>query len=150
MECFGRGRSRGAPGTPPAGFLELEAAAEELPADNPLRKLVAGLRQALGGDYLREASIELYVGYWGELGTSLRTANPTLASRFADQLIRFLNAAYVLSTFVPVRIDDHPARMVGSRARRTSDDRPGGRRVHRPGLHDWHGNLCIPALVEVE
>ena len=92
----------------------------------------------------------MYVGYWGELGTSLRTANPTLASRFADQLIRFLNAAYALSTFVPVRIHDHPDGWL--------EVVPGGRvmtglvrRVHRPGLHDGvHGNLCIPALVEVE
>jgi hypothetical protein len=64
-------------------------------------------------------------------------------------LTRFLHAAYGLSVFTPTSIHDHPDGWLAVV--------PGGRAVtglvrsvRRPGLHDEHGNLRIPALVEVE
>ena len=91
----------------------------------------------------------MYVDYWGDAGAALRSAEPALAAEFIDRLTRFLNAAYRLSVFKPTSIHDHPEGWLAVM--------PGGRavtglvrRVHRPGLEDEHGNLRIPALVEVE
>src|SRR5207247_812544 len=77
-----------------AGFLDLEAAADRLPAGDPLRDRVARLRPAVRGDYLREAVVELYVDYWGEAGSAVRTADPAAARAFADRLTRFLHDTY--------------------------------------------------------
>ncbi len=136
-------------GSPPPGFLDLEAAAQRLAPEDPLRARVALLRQAIQGDYLREAAIELYVDTWGERGAAVRTAEPALAGQWCEQLTRFLSAAYGLTAFRPTCLQDHPDGWLvvvpGSRPVTGLV-----RRVHRPGLQDEKGNLCIPALVEVE
>ncbi len=136
-------------GPAPPGFVELEAAAEKLPPKNPLRDRVFLLQEALRGDYLREAAVELYVDYWGETGAAVRAADPALAAEFAARLTGFLHAAYGLSMFTPTSIHDHPdgwlAVVPGGRAMTGLV-----RSVRRPGLQDEHGNLRIPALVEVE
>lgn len=136
-------------GPPPAGLVELEEAAAHLPEVDPLRTRVTGLREALRGDYLREAALELYLDYWAEAGRPVRTAVSGAGREFGPRLMEFLQAACGLSEFVPQSVHDHPDGWLAVV--------PGGRavtglvrRVHRPGLQDEQGNLRIPALVEVE
>ncbi|HYH64261.1 MAG TPA: hypothetical protein VD866_06145 [Urbifossiella sp.] len=131
-------------GTAPAGFEALEAAAGGLPAGHPLRDRVTALREAIRGGYLMEASLRLYVDCWAEPGAPAKAA-----AAFTDVLTRFLEAAYGLAPFFPISLHDHPDGWVtvvpGSRSTTGTV-----RKVRRPGLKDDHGNLRIPALVEVD
>ncbi len=136
-------------GPPPAGLVELEEAAARLPEADPLRARVTGLREALRGDYLREAALELYLDYWVESARLARSPAADPGREFGARLMQFLRAAFGLSEFVPQSVHDHPDGWLAVV--------PGGRavtglvrRVHRPGLQDEQGNLRIPALVEVE
>lgn len=137
-------------GPAPAGYEALLKVSESLPpAGQMLAQRVARLQDAIVGDYLREAGIELFVEFWAEPGRTLHAADPVAASRFADALGHFLDGTFGLTPFTPVTLHDHPDGWVTTTG--------GGRmmiglvrRLHRPGLRDAHGNLCIPAVAEVD
>lgn len=136
-------------GPAPAGFNELEKAAERLPAGSELRRAVAGLRAAAHGNYLREAVLQLYSDVWGEMGMTARNTDPAATAEVGARLAALLTDAFGLRPFHPVNVHDFPSGWISVAA--------GSRvmtgvvtRVLRPGLQDDHGNLRIPAVVEVE
>ncbi len=136
-------------GPSPAGFAELMRAGEALPRGGELRAMVAGLRAAAEGNYLREAVLQLYSDFWGEAGAAARAADPRATAAVGERLSAVLTDAYGLRPFVPVNVHDLPNGWISVA--------PGSRvmtgvvtRVLRPGLLDDHGHLRIPAVAEVD
>jgi hypothetical protein len=111
--------------------------------------MVAGLRSAAEGNYLREAVLGLYSEFWGDAGTAARDSDPDAVAAVGERLSALLADAYDLRPFFPVNVHDYPSGWItvaaGSRVMTGVVTR-----VVRPGLQDDHGHLRIPALVEVE
>jgi hypothetical protein len=132
----------------PPGLAELEQAAVGLPAGE-LRERVGGLRAAAEGHYLREAVLRLYTDFWGEAGGTARQLNPTATAAVGERLTAILAEAFALHPFHPANVHDLPSGWItvaaGSRVMTGVVTR-----VLRPGLQDDHGQLRIPAVVEVE
>ena len=135
-------------GQAPAGFSELEQAGEGLPSCE-LRRLVAELRAAAEGSYLREAALQLYTDFWGDAGVNARATDADATAEVGERLNTLLADAYGLRPFHPVNVHDFPSGWItvaaGSRVMTGVVTR-----VLRPGLQDDHGHLRIPAVVEVE
>jgi hypothetical protein len=136
-------------GPPPAGFAELERAGQGLPRGGELRAKVAGLRAAAEGNYLREAILRLYSDFWGDAGAAAKAADPRAAAEVGERLGVVLSEAYGLHPFFPTIVHDVPSGWI--------DVTPGSRvlsgvvsRLIRPGLQDHYGNLCLPAVAEVD
>lgn len=136
-------------GPQPPGFADLQHTAEQLPPSSELRGMVAGLRTAAEGNYLREAVLQLYTDFWGDAGMAARVLAPDVTAEVGDRLSALLADAYGLSPFHPVNVHDLPSGWItvaaGSRVMTGVVAR-----VLRPGLQDAAGNLRIPAVVEVE
>ena len=136
-----------APPLPP-GLAELQRAAEKLPATE-LKAMVASLRAAAEGDYLREAVLQLHTDYHGDAGDAARAADARAAAEVGERLEGLLRDGFDLTPFRPANLHDLPGGWVSVA--------PGSRvvtgvvrRVLRPGLQDGGGNLRIPAVAEVE
>lgn len=138
-------------GPPPAGLQPLEevikVAADH--GEEVLLERLRGWREAAFQGTLDLVIVQFYVDFWGEMGEELRQQHPDLAQEFSMRLFDLLKLELKLYPFYPVAYQDHPdgwLQRVSGRAMISGRVR----RVVRPGLLDEHGQLRVPALVEVE
>lgn len=136
-------------GPKPEALIQLEASANGLPADHPLRVGVEGLTAAAAQHYLLEAAVKLFTDYWDEAGRMLRSQRPSTADELSVRLEHYLADSLGLVSFRPTTLrsyaDGWTKALPGSRLMT-------GRvlRLVRPGLQDQRGNLIVQAIAEVE
>jgi hypothetical protein len=138
-------------GKAPAGLQELDEVIKTAVdhGEEVLLERIRNWREAAFQGTLDMVVVQFYVDYWGDLGEELRTQHPDLAQEFSMRLFDLLKLEFRLFPFYPVAYQEHPdgwLQRVSGKSMITGRVR----RIVRPGLQDEHGQLRLPALVEVE
>jgi hypothetical protein len=138
-------------GAAPAGLQELEEVIK-VAVDHGEEVLIdrlRGWREAAFQGTLDLVVVQFFVDFWGGLGAELREQHSDLAQDFSMKLFELLKLEFKLYPFFPAAYQDYPDGWM-QRASGRSMVTGRVRRIVRPGLQDEHGQLRVPALVEVE